>query len=66
MSSNQIIITIHNFESLIREKKINFDDLKNLLCVIKIKNIYYEIAIKSYFGYDKYMELLDYFTTKTS
>ena len=57
-----ICITTQNFESLIKDKKINFDDLKKHLNKVKVENIYYEMIIKSYFGYDKYVEILDYFT----
>ena len=56
-----IFVTTQNFETLIKEKKIKFDDLKTLLNKAKVENIYYEMIIKSYFGYDKYIELLKCF-----
>jgi len=28
--------------------------------MMKLEHIYYEVIIKSYFGYNKYMELVDY------
>jgi len=38
---------------------IIFFKLKYLI-MMKLEHIYYEVIIKSYFGYNKYMELVDY------
>ena len=57
-------VTFNNIETLIRDKKINFEDLKIHLNSAKLKNIYYEIVICNYFGYQKYIELVNYFNNK--
>ncbi len=65
-NNNTIQITTNNLENLIQQKKINFNDLKNHLNLVKVENIYYEMIIKSYFGYDKYIELKEYFNNNSS
>ncbi len=65
-NNNTIQITTNNLENLIRQKQINFNDLKNHLNLVKVENIYYEMIIKSYFGYDKYIELKEYFNNNSS
>jgi hypothetical protein len=60
-TKKSINITFNNFEQLIKEKKIDFEDLKTQLNLEKIKNIYYEMVICSYFGYPKYIELVNFF-----
>ena len=60
-AKKSINITFNNIEELIKEKKIDFEDLKTHLNLEKIKNIYYEMVICSYFGYSKYIELVNFF-----
>jgi len=61
MSTDNIVITVNNFQILIKENKITYDDLKTKLNLGQIQNIYFECVIKSYFGYDKYWDLVNYF-----
>jgi hypothetical protein len=61
MSTDNIVITVNNFQVLIKEEKIKYDDLKTKLTLGQIENIYFECVIKSYFGYDKYWDLINYF-----
>jgi hypothetical protein len=57
-----IIITTNNFESLIENKKINYEDLKTKLTINHLENIYFKAIIINNFGYNKYKELYNFFT----